>query len=321
MISVPDRGAWDWRVPGQMLEICRHERVAIWHGHDYKSNALGLLLNRRWPMRLVTTVHGWVKRTAKTPLYYGIDRFCLKRYERVLCVSEDLHRECLALGLPASRCVLIENGIVLEDYQRRHDLAEAKRRLGLAPDRLVVGAVGRLSPEKGFEALIAGVAGLRRRGIAVDLVIAGEGDHRDALVEAIDRESLAEHVHLLGFCADPRDVYEAIDVFALSSLREGLPNVLLEAMATGVPCLATRIAGVPRLIEDGHNGLLIDVEPDLAGQIERALARLLEDAELRKRLGVAGQRRVAERHSFAERMRAIRAIYDELIFSEGGTGR
>jgi hypothetical protein len=76
LLSVPDRGFWDLGVIGKLLDLCRRERVAIWHGHDYKSNALGLLLRRFWRMRLVTTVHGWVHHTRRTPLYYWLDRLC-----------------------------------------------------------------------------------------------------------------------------------------------------------------------------------------------------------------------------------------------------
>src|SRR5581483_10142305 len=111
LISVSDRGPWDWRVVPALLRLCRRERVAIWHGHDYKSNALGLLLRRFWPMRLVTTVHGWVEQSSRLSRYYGIDRFCLPYYESVLCVSPDLVAACREAGVPAGRCVLLENGI------------------------------------------------------------------------------------------------------------------------------------------------------------------------------------------------------------------
>src|SRR5262249_34841536 len=106
---IDDRGPWDWKVVPSLLALCRRERVSIWHGHDSKSNALGLLLRRFWPMRLVTTVHGWVQQTRRTPLYYWIDRLCLPRCEQVICVSEDLHERCLACGVPPRRCALIEN--------------------------------------------------------------------------------------------------------------------------------------------------------------------------------------------------------------------
>src|SRR5262245_51000441 len=178
LLSVHDRGPWDWSVISQFLRICRRERVTIWHGHDYKSNALGLLLRWFWPMRLVTTVHGWVKQTRRTPLYYKLDEFCLPYYESVICVSEDLRDRCLACGVPPGRCVLIENGVDTGHYARARTAAEAKRHLGVTPGRTVLGAVGRLSPEKGFDLLIRSAHDLLRAGRDLEVLIAGEGEDR-----------------------------------------------------------------------------------------------------------------------------------------------
>jgi len=311
LLSIPDRGFWDWRVVFELLQICRRERVRIWHGHDYKSNALGLLLRRFWPMRLVTTIHGWVKHTRRTPLYYSIDRFCLPRYEKVLCVSPDLEQECLAAGVPAERCMLIENGIDIQEFCRRQSLAEAKRRHGIEPERLVIGAVGRLSPEKGFDLLIQATDRLLKQGLNLELIIIGDGDEQSRLAKLIEQLGRADRIRLLGYRSDLRGLYEAMDVFALSSLREGLPNVLLEAMALEVPVVATRIAGVPRLIADGVNGLLVEL-----GSVEQlvlGLGWLLADLDLRKRLRQAGRQTIETRYSFAARMERIRAVYDEVL--------
>lgn len=312
LLSIPDRGPWDWRVIGHLLKICRHERVAIWHGHDYKSNALGLLLRRFWPMRLVTTVHGWgVQETRRTSVYNRIDRLCLPYYEKVICVSPDLYDECRACGVAAQNCVLIENAIDTQAFHRRHDSAEAKRKLGLSPGRLVVGAVGRLSAEKGFALLIEAVNQLLRAGMEVELVFVGDGEQREQLTNLIARLGCGEHVHLLGYRADTREVYEAMDVYALNSFREGLPNVLLEAMALEVPLLATRVGGVSRLVTGEENGLLI--EPGDQEGLIQALTRLLGDAELRQRLRRAGRATVEARYTFSARMEKIRGLYDDLL--------
>jgi glycosyltransferase involved in cell wall biosynthesis len=311
LLSVRDRGPWDWSVISQMLQICRRERVEIWHGHDYKSNALGLLLRWFWPMRLVTTVHGWVKETRRTPLYYKIDELCLPRYESVICVSEDLRERCLARGVPAERCILIENAIDTEFYARRVTTEEAQKRLGLPPSRIVLGAVGRLSPEKGFDILIRSTQQLLGRGLDLQLLIAGDGDDQARLQGLVDELGLRDRVRLLGYCSDTRAIYEAMDIFVLSSLREGLPNVLLEAMALEVPVIATRIAGIPRLIQDGTNGLLIPAGSQDA--LTQALARLCADTELQTQLGGMGRQTVERQYSFAVRMQKVGALYDRLL--------
>jgi glycosyltransferase involved in cell wall biosynthesis len=311
LVSIPDRGPWDWRVVSGLLTVCRREKVAIWHGHDYKTNALGLLLKRFWPMRLVTTVHGWVHHTARTPLYYRIDQLCLPRYEKVICVSDDLLDACLDAGVPARNCLLLENGIDGIEYTRRQSVRDAKAKLGLPDECLVVGAVGRLEAEKGFDILIRAVHALVARGVDMRLVIVGEGGRRTEL-ETLARElGIADRVQLPGWQADVRGYFEAMDVFALSSHREGLPNVVLEAMALEVPVVATRVNGVPRLVQDGRTGLL--VEPgDLAG-MTAALERLLRDAPLREAFRVAGRRTTETRYSFANRMTRLARIYDRML--------
>jgi glycosyltransferase involved in cell wall biosynthesis len=311
LLSVPDCGPLDWRVVPRLLNICRRERVRIWHGHDYKSNLLGLILRRFWPMRLVTTVHGWVRHTRRTPLYYWIDRRCLPHYERVICVSEDLQQRCLECGVPPERCVLIENAIDTDEFYRRMPIVEAKQRLGISPDRFVIGAVGRLSAEKGFDVLIRSVAGLLKQGLDADLLLIGDGEQQPQLQALIAELGVADRVRLLGFRADTIELYQAMDLFALSSYREGLPNVLLEAMALEVPVVATRIAGIPRLIHDGENGLL--VEPGQSESLARVINRLYDDAALRARLSQAGRRTIETNYSFEIRMQKIRALYDNLL--------
>jgi len=311
LISVADRGPFDWRVVPQLLEICRRERVNVWHGHDYKSNAMGLVLKRFWPMRLVTTVHGWVQHTARTPLYYLIDRISLRFYEKVICVSDDLYDSCRLAGAPASRCLVLENGIDLNDYRRKQAHGEAKRILGIPEGRLLIGAAGRLSKEKGFDFLIRAVERLLKSGYNLELRIAGEGGEESRLRKLIDELGCHERVRLLGYCSDLRGFYEAMDIYALSSHREGLPNVLLEAMAMEVPVVATRINGVPRLIEDGKNGLLVE-----AGSIDamaNGLQALAQSPELRQRFSATGRRTVEDRFSFAARMDRLSRLYDSML--------
>lgn len=326
LIAIPDPHPFDVRTLAKLADVCRSLDVRIWHGHDYKSNLFGVLLERLCDLRLVTTVHGWVKHTAKTPLYFAIDRFALRRHREVIAVSRDLYDASLAAGVMRDRLTLIENAIDTDEFRRSAPAHDSPLRRtppgrlvagapgGLvagAPGRLVVGAVGRLSEEKGFHLLVEAVERVLDRGLDVELWIAGEGDQRARLDVQIGASRWRERMRLLGFQRDVRALFEALDVFALSSLREGLPNVVLEAMAMEVPVLATRCGGMEAFARDGEDALLVPAGD--AGALADALERLVRDADLRRRLSLAARAKIEREHGFAQRMQRVRAIYDRLV--------
>jgi glycosyltransferase involved in cell wall biosynthesis len=209
------------------------------------------------------------------------------------------------------RALLIENAIDTEQFRRNRSIDEAKALLDWPPGRMLLGGAGRLSEEKGFDDLIRSVRELVDRGIDVGLIIIGEGQQRPLLEGLIHELRLADRVRLAGFQSDLRPCYEAMDLFVLSSRREGLPNVVLEAMALETPVVSIRVAGVPRLIVDGENGLLVDLGDRPA--LTAAIARGLGAADLRRTLAAAGRRTIEEKYSFAERMKKVVAVYDELL--------
>ena len=311
LVGIDDSGAFDRSVARNLLQICEDKNITIWHGHDYKSNYIGLKLRKKHPMKLVTTVHGWVHHTWKTPFYYFLDRWCLRRYDHVICVSNDLYEKCLALGVPEKRCSLIVNAIDTMQYRRTMKLEEAKAKLGFPVHRVVIGACGRLSPEKNFAGLIRVVTELLKENVPVSLFIAGDGPIRDSLQRQINATGFAEHIHLLGFRDDIMDFYQGLDIFVLNSLREGLPNVVLEAMAYEVPVISTRVAGVPRLITNGYDGVLIDIKNEM--ELKLRLGKLIEDFDYRRLLGENGNFTIKAQYSFGVRMKKIRDIYEKIL--------
>ena len=315
LIEIDDGGPFDFSVFRRYLQICQEQRIAIWHGHDYKSNLIGLWVNRYWPMKLVTTAHGWVKTTWKTPLYHAIDRFCHRRYQRVICVSDDLYAACLKNGVRPERCVWIENAIDTNEFKRSQTTAATKQQLGFDPSRKLIGAVGRLSAEKGFDILIRAVEMLLKGGCNVDLAIVGDGDQQANLGSLIRKLGLQDRVKLLGFRADTMELYQAFDLFALSSYREGLPNVLLEAMALETPVVSTAVAGIPKLITDQSDGLLVPAGD--APALANAMRRVLEDAALHANLAHTARETIEKRFSFQRRMEKVAKVYDEVMQRNG----
>jgi len=313
IVDVPDRGPCDPRPIRRLLRWCRSEHVRLWHGHDYKSNLLGLLLRRWHPMALVTTMHGWSELSTRTRLYFMLDRRCIRRFDHVIAVSADLSRSAARLGIAAPQCSLLPNGVDTAVYARRRSPQQSPLRRGLPAQRVVIGAAGRLSAEKRFDDLIRAVAPLVSEGLDVELWIAGEGPARRGLQRLARATACAGRVTLLGFVEDTVAFYEALDLFVSSSEREGLPNVVLEALSMEVPTVATRAGSVDTVITDGDNGLLCEPR-DVLG-LTNAIRRVLHDRSVRERLAAAGRHTIQTRFSFAQRAARELAIYDRLLSS------
>lgn len=310
IIAIPDRGPLDWRVLRELRKLCIAHRVVIWHGHDYKSNAIGVLLRRFHRMHLVTTAHGWGAIIGRVPLYNRIDRAVLPFYEKVICVSNDIADICRAARVSENRIRVIENAIDLDQYHPCDVKDTPRIHMGLPADRILIGAVGRLSPEKGFDLLIRAVGDLVDDGLDVGLVIAGEGPERARLEAEIREQSAPSRFQLLGHQSELSDFYRAIDIYALSSLSEGLPNVLLEAMAMALPVVATEVGGVPQLISDGDTGFLVP-PADVAALSDRM--RVLIDQPARSRqLGDSARHVIESRYSFEKRMDKMVDVYRSL---------
>lgn len=302
LFAFPESLPIDPRVLWRLARLCRREGVKIWHGHDYKSNLYGILLRPLVGFELVTTVHGWVKHTSRTPLYYAIDRWTLPRQRAVIAVSRDLEERCLEAGVPRERLHLVHNAIDTEEFQR-----EALRPGG----RLRIGAVGRLSEEKGFDLLIEAVERLLDAGHDLELAIAGEGDAEEELRTRVAASPWRERLSLLGFQADTVALFESFDLFCLSSLREGLPNVVLEAMAMEVPVVATRSGGMEHFAHHTQDAWLVD--PGSVDELEAGLRALIEDPTLRARLARAAREKIEREVSFAARMERVARVYDEVL--------
>jgi glycosyltransferase involved in cell wall biosynthesis len=179
--------------------------------------------------------------------------------------------------------------------------------------------VGRLSPEKQVDKLIAALPDIRRQVPEVQLVIIGDGPTRQALTQQVEQLGLTDCVHLVGWQSDLKMWYQATDVLTLTSSTEGLPNVLLEGMALGVPIAATPVGAIPDLLDGGRCGRLIQQDSTTWAD---GLAELLMNKPARSHLSQAARHRVETEFSFARRMNRMMAEYDQLLTTTSeSTGR
>jgi glycosyltransferase involved in cell wall biosynthesis len=311
---IEGRNQFDPRLIWRTARLVRRLGIDIVHAHEVKSDAISYLASFLVRTRVMTTLHGWIGNSPRQRLFTAIDKRLARRFDRVVVVSALMRDEMAAAGVGNGHLRLVHNGIVLSRYRPTGSklLAEITGTPGPGP---VLASVGRLSAEKGHADLIDALAIVRARGHAVTAVLVGDGPERARLIERIRDRQLDGTVHLPGYLEQPQRILEETDLAVLPSHTEGLPNAALEAMAMGVPVLATAVGGTPEVITDGVTGRLVP------SRSPAALADAIEDFVLRPepwRAMAGAARAVVQREfDFEARTRRMEAIYAELL-AEGG---
>lgn len=209
-------------------------------------------------------------------------------------VSEGVKEHLIAQGLPPERIVVLYNGLDGERFQSLPPREEARRLWGLPSEAVAIGTVANLVPRKGHRFLLEAVAQVQRDfPRPLHLLWAGEGPTRRALEQQAGEKGMASQVHFLGYLSDVRPLLAALDLFVLPSLQEGLPSAVLEAMAAGVPVIATEIPGLPEAVVSGQTGLL--VPPAQVEALAEALRRVLRNPEEAQHWALNARRWVKKR--------------------------
>jgi len=266
-IVVPGRAYW--RERGAIRELSRRLRPGIVHTHGYRPDIVDAGAVRRLGIPTVTTVHGFTGGGRKNRLYERLQRRVYRKFDAVVVVSRPLMGQLIASGVPPQRVHLVQNA--WQESALPLDRAAARRTLGLREDGFVIGWVGRLSDEKGPDVLVDALVHLRDLPVTISVV--GNGSERDALASRAQRHGVERLVRWHGGVPEAGRLFAAFDVFVLSSHTEGTPMVLFEAMAAGVPIVATGVGGVPDVVSPAEAALVAPADPvALAAEI-RAMYR------------------------------------------------
>ena len=311
-VEVRERHSLDPRIWPRLKALVRAERIDIVHAHDYKTDLLAWQMGRRLGIIPLATAHGWTGHSRRERLlYYPGDRWVLARCAHVIAVSSDIRDRLIHAGASPGNVTVILNAIDPIAFHRvraRH--ADARRQFDLAPSDFVVGAVGRLEPQKGFHLLISSFARLLQSVPAAHLVIAGDGSLRAALQAHIERLGLRQRCRLLGHVDDVPLLHHALDLFVQASNYEGTPNAVLEAMALESPIVATDAGGTAEIARHGIEALIVPFDDEQA--LTAALLEAIRDTDATAERARAARRRVETELSFDTRLRKVEAIYDRL---------
>jgi glycosyltransferase involved in cell wall biosynthesis len=315
----PVRPIADARALAWLRRTFLRERPDVVHTHTGKAGLLGRVAARLAGVpAVVHTHHGHLFHGYYGPLgsraMLALERSLARRTDVLFVPGEPLRRELLDLGFaPRDGIVAYPPAVPLDGFPAAAGARSAVRAsLGAADADVVVGTLGRLVPVKGVDRLVRAAAAGGWR-----LAVAGAGPERERL-EALAR-SLGARASFAGETRDPASFLAALDVFALGSRNEGAPAALLEAMASGLPCVAPRVGSIPQAIEDEASGLLFDADDDRA--LAAAIGRLARDGELRARLGGAASARARRTIDPSAMASAIAEGYRRALEGRAGAKR
>ncbi|NOT55535.1 MAG: glycosyltransferase family 4 protein [Deltaproteobacteria bacterium] len=315
--EIEERGKFDLRVLRAIRDLVIRHDINLIHAHDYKSDLFAYLI-QRWmrPRRvaLLSTAHAWVMLGLRGAFYRRLDLFLMKRFDALIAVSHATKEEMMSAGVPPAKINVIHNAIDTEVWARAQVSTDLREELGIAGAFPVIGYVGRIDPEKDLDTWLHAAVAATGQFPKARFVLAGEG--RDGTTQAHLRRlaetlGVADRVIFSGYQSHLLPTYAAFDIFLFTSRREGLPNSILEAMAMGLPVVTTDVAGAKELVDHGQTGFVLP-QGDVRGLAE-AVTALVNDAELRSRMGECGRRRVEHSFSFTKRLRSVEDLYEKTL--------
>jgi glycosyltransferase involved in cell wall biosynthesis len=312
---IHERWAFDPRAITGLRRLSRELSPDLVETHGTKSHFLMCLSGIWRTCPWIAFHHGYTMDAKRTQLYNQLDRWSLRAPAAVVTVCEAFRRQLVRRGV-SSPCITVLHNAVSPDW-----LHGAHNDNGASPGAIAAGmpgqhtiiAVGRLSKEKAYVDLVSAMDHLRRLDpqLPVRLIVLGDGPERPALERAVHSLRLSDRVLLLGHVSDVRPYFRIADALAISSVSEGEPMVLLEAMAAGVPVAATSVGGIPDVLTDRQTGLLVAPRNPMA--MAEALIKLLHDKGLSSLLAQAAQQRIKSCFSTEARSRFLAQLYERVL--------
>lgn len=298
---IPEKQHGPLGLASGLARVFRQFRPDVVHTHKYKDSILATIVARCMGVpHIVRIVHGLPEpfqglTNVKMSAYMIADRFVTRRLvDKVIAVSSEIEQGLGRLYDP-DRLVCIHNGIDLETVRVTTQRADKRREWGVDDKAMLIGTVGRLVPVKGHVVLLEAFRILSRSHANVLLIFVGDGPLRVQLEADANRMGLGRSVIFAGHQELVHDFINMVDVFVLPSLHEGIPMVLLEALALRRPVVASRVGGIPEVLADGYSGVL--VSPTNAEELATAIKSLINDPSTAAALGVAGRSQVESEFS------------------------
>lgn len=299
----------------ELYRLFRQHRFDVVHSHSSKTGVIGRLAAKfaGVPM-IVHTVHGFAFPAAKNRvekfIYFAMEWLGTKCSDKIICLHEaDRDIAKVKLGARDSQLVILPNGVNTKRFAPASPKVkkELREQLSTANDVIIVGMVGRLWRQKNPQIFVDAAISLLTDGVNAHFLLVGDGELKTTLEQKVKQSGFTENIHFLGWRSDIPQLLKALDIFVLPSLWEGMPLAILEAQATGLPCVVSNIQGNNHLISSNVDGLLFDL--DKPTQLTENIRYLINDGQLRIQYGVSGRGKILQEHDVDKRIKNIAELY------------
>jgi len=300
---------FDFKLIFSIRKFIKDNKIDIVHCHGYKSNFYGLLASKN-KVPTVTTNHNWLKSHWKLKIYCLLDSLWIRKFNRIVAVSDEIREDMLRYKIPEKKIKVIDNGIDIDRFNKGISKENIKREFGFNGDLKVIGTIGNLGHEKGHIYLLKAAKEIITTYKSVKFLIVGDGSLRKVLKDETINSGIQDNVIFTGYRKDIPEMLSLIDIFVLSSIKEGLPMVLLEAMSAKKPVIATKVGAVPKIIRDNENGILI--EPEDVFALQNSITNLINNPVKMNHLALEGYEKVKRDYSSESMCKKYLKIYKEL---------
>ncbi len=306
-VEFPCRGRFNRTFVRDLRRFVQSSGITFIHSHGYKSNFYAFFV-RSPNVYLVTTCHNWIISDFKMRCFVWLDKFLLRFFNAVVCVSRPIQVELERWRV--EKLSLIYNGININIFEKDNARRrEIRHRLGLTDKEKVIGFVGRVSNEKGIHILLECGEKIHSSFPDFHIILVGDIVGNDQLKERLNNDR-NDYVHFVGVQSDVASFYSAFDIFVLPSLTEGLPMVVLEAMAARLPVIASAVGSIPEVVENGRTGYLI--EPNSTSSLYQAIEHLLHGPDQVREMGARGFKKVCQEFTSKKMLQEYVTVYDAL---------
>ncbi len=293
-----------------LIRIIRKHRPHIIHTHGFKTHFFGIIAAKIFKISSVATVHGMYSNRPKASLLFTTRYFVLRKFRKIIAVSDEINNILVKMGISYSRIVTIRNVPFIREMRIESNNSSLRKEKCISAKTKIVGFVGRLEHVKGCSQFVKAAYKVLPHFSDLNFVIFGDGSKKNKLEEEVTSRGYEKKIIFYGFRKKTEKIFNTLDCFVLPSLNEGIPLALLEAMYYGVPVIATCVGGVPEVIKDHESGIL--VHPNNVDELAKAMIETLRNFDAAKKRALVAKETISNNYSIEKWINNIENLYKEL---------